>query len=383
MRIVIIIIIVNLISCTHVNERKIHSSLKMPTLLDENALSSFNTVQSLAQIFTLDDEQQFTFLQQFNSTKNKDIAPNLRIYKFLQNKLTNFNNYADTLIARDSLSQGSGNCLSLAILTKSLATLANIPIHYEIVETAPIYQKADDILIVSQHIRTTLFHYTSSSRKQKTSPKDIAIDYYPTDEEVTLKTISESEFYSMFYTNVAADYLISRNNDLVYWYLKKALELYPNNIQAINMMGIVHKRLGYPNIAENLFLYGLSIDKNNMTIMNNYFGLLKLQNRIQEAQIIELRLKQHTAKNPFYWIKRADDAYAVEDYPLALKYYKKASSIANYLHQPYAGIAKSKQQQGKTKAAQTAIKKAIKNLHTKASKDKYQEKYQQLLLSLK
>jgi tetratricopeptide (TPR) repeat protein len=355
----------------------------MPILLDENVLNSFNTVQSLAQVFTLDDAQQDTFLQQFNSPKNKDIAPNLRIYNYLQNKLTNFNNYADTLVARDSLSQGSGNCLSLAILTKSLATLANIPIQYEIVETAPIYQRADDILIVLQHIRTTLFYKNSTLRgKQKTSLKDISIDYYPTDDEVTLKIISESEFYSMFYTNTAAEFLVSKDNDLVYWYLKKALELYPQNVQAINMMGIIHKRLGYLDIAENLYLYGLSLDKNNMTIMNNYYALLKQQNRLQEAQKIELQLKHHATRNPFYWIERADNAYAVKEYQLAFKYYKKASSIANYLHQPYAGIAKSKQKLGKAKAAHIAINKAIKNLHTNTNKDKYQEVYEQFLLNL-
>lgn len=385
MRIVTVIMFVSLISCTHMSERRLNSAsiLIMPTLIDENKLGTQNKVPSLSQIFTLSNEQQSHFLEYFNSQEIKNINPNLRVYKYLQNRLTNFNNYADTLIASEALNQGSGNCLSLAILTKSLTMLTNIPIQYEIVETAPIYQMSGDVLLVSKHIRTTLLHNSNTiNGRAKTSQKDISIDYYPTDGELSLKTISENEFYSMYYTNIAADYLTYGNNEEVYWFLKKALELYPKNLLAVNMMGIVHKRLGYLDLSERLYLYGLSLNENDMTILNNYHTLLKRQNREQEALAIKLKLKKHVTNNPFYWIELADNAYALEDHSLAIKYYKKAQSIAHYLHQPYAGIAQSKKQQGKIKAARVAINAAIKNLHTQDSREKFKDKYQQILLSL-
>ncbi len=385
MRIVIVIIVMNLISCTPVSERKPHSAPIpiMPELLDEDILSSFNQVHLLPQVFTLDEQQQQNFLEFFNSNENKKTAPNLRVYKFLENKLTNFNNYEDTLIASDVLSRGSGNCLSLAILTKSLTMLANIPILYEIVETEPIYQRSGDVLLVSKHIRTTLLHKTGTVRgKPRTSLKDISIDYYPTDGNYHLIPIKEVEFYSMFYNNKAADNLITDNNDSAYWNLKKSLELNPDNIIAINMMGIVHKRLGHLDISEKIYLYGLSLDEDNNTILNNYLTLLKLQNRSHEAKAIELKLTNYVTKNPFYWVDLADVAYANKEYSQAIKLYKKARSMADYLHHPYAGIAKSKKQQGKIKAARVAINKAIENLHTKDSKDKYADTYLKILTSL-
>jgi len=173
--------------------------------------------------------------------------------------LDQFNYYSDTYTATDSLLENKGNCLSPAILTKALADLVDVEVGYQLVETAPVFKKEGNIILSSQHIRTMLFSPdTSDSNGWVLFRGRIIVDYFPTYSSHILREVDEDEFTSMYYTNKAAESMLRQDNNLTYWYLNKALKLKPTHSIAINMMALLHQKVGYPDYAERLFLCNYS-----------------------------------------------------------------------------------------------------------------------------
>jgi tetratricopeptide (TPR) repeat protein len=374
-RLFIILIILSLASCKTVTNHKKIQLVTKPQFLDETILGEPIPIISVEEVFSLNSIQKKNFLESYQN--NNSLHPSRRVFEYLQEHLKNFNYYSDTLTATESLAQNSGNCLSLAILTKSLVDIAGLGIRYELVKTIPVFQKTNDILLKSQHIRAVLYDTKIVKGhipgKFKNSTK---IDYFPSKGTQTLRWVDENEFFSLYYINKAAEALTLDKTIMAFWYVKKALELKPSNVHAVSMMGVIHNRLGYPEYAENWYLYGLSFDKDEFEILHNYYSLLIRLGRNKEANEIAIRLEKYDTNNPFDWISLGDDAFSGNNYKLAIKLYKKAVNMANYLHEPYAGIARSEYMLGNPKGAKRAIKKALENTHKQEFLTVYQAKYE-------
>lgn len=352
--------------------------MSKPQAVDESSIKQRPHIPTIKQVISLNQKQHKKFLESYNN-KNNSLLPSRRVFAYMQDHLKSASYSAETLTASNVLSQNSGNCLSLAILTKSLADAAGIGIRYEMVKVPPVFKRSNDIILSSQHIRSIL--YNSEIKKDKIPGKmmkSITIDYNPSEQTKALRWVDEDEFYSLYYTNRAAELLAQNKIDESYWYLKEALTIKSSSVQAINMMGIVHSRLGYDTYAEQWYLYGLSFGRGQFELLKNYYLLLQRTDRGNEADKVALQLSQYDADNPFDWVALGDDAYENKKYKLAIKYYKKAVIMARYLHEPYAGIARSHFKLGNTKKAHKAMTKAIKNTKKGDVISIYQEKYDSL-----
>lgn len=377
-KLVYLIALLILTGCKTTVQHKAHfTQVTRPQVADELSLGSRPEIPRMKHVLDLSQKQKDLFLDYFNN--NSKDYPSLRVYKYMQSHLQSASYSNITLPASEVLSQNSGNCLSLAILTKSLADVANIEIRYQMVKVPPVFQKSNDIIVSSQHIRSVL--YNRKLEKDEIPGRKIksfAIDYNPSELTKTLRWVSEDEFFSLYYTNRAAELLTENKINDAYWYLNESLKLKGSNIQSINMMGIVHNRLGYKNLAEEWYVYGLGFNTDQFEILKNYYALLKKMNRGQEAKKIALQLSQYNVENPFEWITLGDNAFDNKNYQLAIKNYKKASDLAKYLHEPYAGIARSQFMLGNTKKAYKAMKAAIKNTNKDEVLSIYQAKYESL-----
>ncbi len=383
MRIVVLLMFFFLTACSTVPDTESMSaseaaSLPIPPLLDDAFFGEPLDVYTVSQVFALTDQQQQDFRAKLKSPRYKSLPPSRQIYRYIQNRLKDFNYHSDTLTATDVLSRETGNCLSLAIMTRALVNLTDVEITYELVETPPIYQSEGGMLLSSQHIRTVLSDPKAARSFQSLTlfQNKLTIDYFPVSGTRALRMVDENEFYSMFYRNKAAEAMVANNTNLAFWNLKAALKLKPDDAQAINMMGLLHARLGYPGYAEALYLYGLEHGIEKLEILNNYHALLKRLNRTEDANKIALRLEQYDDPNPFKWIQLADIAYAGQNYDTAIFYYKKAARMADYLHEPYAGIARSQYMLGNSHSARQSMKIALKKSDKPDFTALYQAKYE-------
>ncbi len=351
----------------------------LPKLLSSSFFGEPKSVIPIEQVYSLTAKQKQHFLEVFNSEQDSMKEPHKRVYQYLENHLTDFNYYSDTLNASESLIQNRGNCLSLAILTKTLADLAGVKIAYQLVETAPVFKKEGNIIVSSQHIRSVLYSPVPKNPDGWLIIRGrIYIDYFPTFRSHLLREVDEAEFKSMYYTNKAAESMIRKDDNLAFWYLDAALGLKSNHSHAINMMALLHENVGYPDIAEKLYLYGIEYSQENLDLLNNYHSLLKSQQRTSEAKKIAEQIGHKNNLNPYKWISLGNTAYNSREYNKAIRYYRKANKLAPYLHEGFAGIARSKIQLGNPSYAKKAINQALENTHDNNTRKLYQAKLDML-----
>ncbi len=400
MRVLVIVVVTMLLICscsTLQNKQKIlldssKISLKLPPMLEDSFFADTINVISIKDVYNLNDTQKNEFFSSFSSTKNRSISPHKRVYQYLKSHLHNFDYYSDTFSASEALLLNKGNCLTLAILTKALADLAGVKVAYQLVETEPVYQKNGNIIVSSQHIRTVLFEPVPPNASSiYLSQNAIVIDYFPTVNSRILRQVSDDEFTSMFYSNKALEFLFQEELNHSFWYLKKALEIKPDDANAINIMAVLHEKAGYSNLAEGIYLFGLKYAKKHnkneqrqyIDLLNNYHTLLKRQDRVAEAKEIAELIDNRNDPNPFKWISLGNNAYNARNYSRAIAYYQKAADMAPYLHESYSGIARSQYQMGKIKSASRSMEKAIKNSHKNDIQYLYQKKLELLNQLLK
>lgn len=336
-------------------------------------------VPSLNDAFQLTEAQKEDFLKEFHSVQYRDLSDSQRVFKYLQQHLQNFNFHSETLLASDALSLNTGNCMSLAVLTKAISKLTHVGISYELARTPPVFQRENNLELSSQHIRSVVYNKTTKTNKQFIKPNDrVKIDYFSTAGARTLRKIKTKEFYSLFYSNLAAEALLIDDINKTYWLLKESLSYKNDNLIAINILGVLYDRMKQDKLAENTYLYGLEFDGNQLELMNNYHQLLVNANRLAEAQTVATAIQQYDDPDPFKWLDLADQELKSGRYIKAITYYERAIEKAEYLHQPYAGIAKANFLLGRSNQAVKAMEMALENVHHKKTKSIYQAKYRHL-----
>ncbi len=357
-----------------VEEEKVNL-MPSPPLLKTNHFGTRQEIIPVEQIFQLSDEQREKFLEFFNHSRNQDELAHRRIYQYLESKLGGFTYNAQTTTATEALARNYGNCLSLAILTTTLASIVDVDIDFQLVETRPVYQKSNDVIVSSQHIRTVLY---SPAQKGLIFRGRIYIDYFNDYGSNLLRAVEEDEFQSMYYTNLAAESLMKNQLNQTYWFLIEALKLKANHSHAINMMGLLYAREGFSEAAEKMFKYGIEHSESNLDILNNYHSLLVNLNRVDGAKKIKEKIGRRDDKNPYKWISIANSSYNLREYSKAIVYYRKALKLAPYLHEPYAGIARAEFKKGRTSKARNALRSAIENVSSDSTQRIYQAKLDML-----
>lgn len=338
----------------------------------------------LDEVFTLTAEQKNEFLKKYHSNKYRNLSSSERIYKYLKNKLKNFNFHSETLIASDAMALNSGNCMSLAILTKALSQLTHTGINYELARTPPVFQREGGFELSSQHIRTVVYNKNTSFTKQFIKPNNkVRIDYFSTLGSRTLRNVKAEEFYSLFYSNLAAEAMIRNEYRLAYWNIKEALNHKQDNLVAINLLGVLYQHINQYEMAEHSYLYGLTFGFDQLELLNNYHNLLMATNRFEEADLIAEQLSNYNDPDPFKWLDLADYEFKVGNYHKAISLYEKAAEKADYLHQPFAGIAKANYMLGRKYKAMESMEMALENAHTKQATSIYQAKYEYIKSHLK
>lgn len=339
-----------------------------------------------AEIYKLSAEQERQFLEYFNDSKNGFMLDTERLYEYLKKVAGGFEYSLKTLTAQELHGDAAGNCLSLANLTTALARLAGIEVRYQLMYDIPIYEQQGSMILRGLHIRSLLYDPLPNVDpligmivKGPIERAGVIIDYFPTERGLFVRNVDESEFSAMFYRNMAVEAMTKYDYATAYWYNQKSLEYAPDNIDAINMLAVLHRRAGDDETAEEVYQYGISLEPDQTELLKNYRMLLNDQGRGSEAMEIGTIISRLGDESPFSHWFLAEEAYAQANYVDALVYYKKAVRVAPYFHEGYFGIAKSQYQLGNNTAAGRALRRAVK----KATEPRDRVIYEAKLTALK
>jgi Tfp pilus assembly protein PilF len=324
-------------------------------------------------IFYLTTEQKKEVLTQVNKRIALGRAKHVALSEALQSRLSNFTYYGETLKAEEGVRLNKGNCMSLAILTGAFAEVIGLEYSFREVNTLPIFDKQNNLILSSSHVQSILYDETFVPEEGfiYLSKPSIVIDYFPNKNNLGGKKVSKSSLISMYYKNLAADALIDNDLSKAFILAKKSYQYDKTNTAVINLLGVVHRRAGDNRTAEKIYKAGIAVDSSNLVLMSNYMVLLKSEERFAEAELIEQKLDWLDDPNPYQWLEQA---YAAKDNKKATLYFQKALKKAPYLHQAYLGLYQINLAEGKTLEAKLMLTKALEWSYEAEEKKMYKYK---------
>jgi Tfp pilus assembly protein PilF len=330
----------------------------MPLVYEDAALFPQNVDVSSEQVlFQLSEKQQADFLSYFHLPINESVEPYMRVYDYLEKVTLDFSYRQATYVSSEALRRGRGNCLSLALLTTSLARLAEVEVGYQLVDSTPVFQKQSDLIIKGLHVRTKLF----DGRQAVFGRSGIIVDYFPGGNRRFRGNLNSAEFVANYYLNLAADYLNKSEYVEAYWHARRALLYAPTNYRSLNSMAVIFRRAGDEDKAEEIYQYAISVAEEKLTLLKNYRLLLLAQNRVSEAGQVAARIATINDPNPYGWIGIGDESLKAGRYADAQKYYSRAIKLAPYLQYGYLGLARIYHEKEEFEKARKMLLLAIEN----------------------
>ncbi|NCF24036.1 MAG: tetratricopeptide repeat protein [Gammaproteobacteria bacterium] len=333
-------------------------------------------VKSIAEIYTLSDEQRFEFLQYFHDSQNRYTPPHRRVSDYLVSITTGFNYRGETYTASEALQHSAGNCLALAILTTALARLANVDVEYQLIDSAPVFESRGNHIRRSLHVRSLLVDPTwePSEGYLVLSRPGISVDYFPSKFTRFVRNIDEPEYFAMYYQNIAADAIEDQDLSKAYWLLMESLDLSPASPESLNMLAIVFDRAGDRSKSEEIYRYGIQHAQRQVSLLRNYGIFLRREGRTAEAEEVDAMLAEQDEPNPFDWIYAGQEAYGDGEFTRAIGLFRKSVQLAPYLHEGHFGLARAYYQLGNIRRAEQELEQALTNAAGSTARKMYEVK---------
>lgn len=345
-----------------------------PLILDSDQFGERPNMISIAEIHELSDEQVLEFRRYLHAPRNQNEAAHKLVSDYLENISDNFTYRGETYTASQALEKSSGNCLALAILTTALARVADVEIAYQLTDSFPVFESGGNHIRRGLHVRSLLYDPTwePPDGRLVLSRPGVTVDYFPSDSDRFIGNIDESEYFSMYYRNLAADAVKDESWNEAYWLIIRSLELSPVSSDSLNMLAIVNDRAGHKSRSEEIYRFGIHNSPRQVSLLRNYSIFLRREGRSAEADEIDKALSRLADPNPFDWISAGQSAYDAEDFTRAINYFEKSANLAPYLHEAHFGLAKANFRLGNLKIAERELELA-KHYATRSSSRKLYE----------
>jgi Flp pilus assembly protein TadD len=362
--------------CAVHNEKLMSANtLPLPQVKWKSDAYTLIAVPQVHDIFYLNDDRKHHFLSYYHDLENQTVDGHKRLAQYLDDFMGGFSYKGDTYNADFASTEQAGNCLSLAILTKAYASLVGLKVEFRKVNSAPLYSRKNGVMTISSHVQTHI-HAPPQTNKDtfSFSFSKVIIDYFPSPGSFLGDVVSDDDFVSMYYQNLAAKALMTNDFNMAYSLLAAALQLSSNNIVTLNTLAVLHKKAGKLDLAESIYRHILEQTEGSVSVLSNYVILLEKMNRNEVAAVYEDMYMEIEDDNPYRWHDLANEAYRKEKYSKALYLYKKSADMAPYLHENYFGQAKVYFQLGNNNKASKAMEKASELAYTLADEKRYSAK---------
>lgn len=378
-RLISIALLTTLTACASAPDNSQQTSAGIAAQLSQPQLNTalFEPTSSLMtpqQLFALTAEQQQKFLFDFNGRLAR-LPENQRISQYLQELTFGFNYKEQTYTASEAFAQSAGNCMALAILTKGLADLVGVEIKFQRVTNAPVYDRSNDVVMVSDHVRARLYkpepEAGSESKMFIFQRSWVVVDYFPSTDNRSSGLISNQEFLALYYRNRAAELMVAGQLDEAFAYAREALRYTPKDADTLNIIGLLHRRAGDEQTAEAIYQFALQQNPHNLNVLHNYQVLAQKQQRTRLVEALAHRIQAIPDSNPYTWIALAERAFELGELDTALAMYSKAAEAAPYVHEAYWGQARVHAARGDTVRAKRVLEQGFKEARLSATKRTY------------
>ena len=320
-----------LLACTSVITEK-GSSRASADLLDGSVI--FGEPVLVSESLALDpldvSEEMREFVGEIGSAK-----PEIARYRKLVTKLENFGyfdeNYDPTLTssASDTFATKKGNCLSYTNMFVALARLAKLDARYQLVHMRfPSWDVQGRLLIRNNHVNVFVKGPTSEYRPyaeyNPQSGNTVDFNLIDPDPQAPRTVISDEYAASLFYANVSVKERIRGNDRLAFSYLRRAIELVPENPDLWVNLGAMYGRFELHDQAIESYQIAQKMAPRERAMLSGMERSLRALGRVSEADVYHRKIKRYRWSNPFYLFAIAEIAYQEGEFEESLDHVNQA-----------------------------------------------------------
>ncbi len=265
-----------------------------------------------------------------------------------------------------TFSDRKANCLSFTLLYVALARHLGIDAYVNEVIVPPTWDMRESgQLYYMQHVNVKISLRTHIDRNSiHTSSFSLTPDQAIIDLEMNLyrptypqKTISDELAAAKFYSNRGMEFSAAGKYQDAFLYLRKALQTNDQQSYIWNNFGSLYRRNELLHATEIIYLHGLKLNPDDLTIMNNLSGIYYKIGDKEQAAIFYNLAKRYRQANPYYQYILAHSAYDSGNYEKALVYAKRAIDREKKEPRFYQLAAKIYEQLGEPKEVEIMTKK--------------------------
>jgi len=225
-------------------------------------------------------------------------------------------NPRETLTAAEAFRTRNGNCLSFTNLFVAMAREAGLDAVYQIVDVPPSFDADSGFLIRYTHINVLL----KGLRLQNELNEVVVVDFNVIQPDVDHPRHEVSDDYaaSLYYANHAVERLRDGRAREAFAYLRRAIELAPENADLwVNLGALYGSRGDFPSAVE-AYEVAIALDPRNRTALSGLARSHRNLGNLALAQDYETRARNYLESNPYYHLANAQAAYLRGDFDPAL-----------------------------------------------------------------
>ena len=222
-----------------------------------------------------------------------------------------------TRTAAETFHNKSGNCLSYTNMFIALAREAGLDARYQIVQVPPSWDADSGYLIRYTHINVLVkgFMYDSSYGQ------DFSVDFNDVlpDPDYPRYEISDAEATSLYYANRSISLLRRGEDRGAFLYLKKAIEITPDNPDLWINLGAFYAKQEAFRQALGAHQIALAYDPGSRGAMSGISRAHYMLGNYEEAERYAELVRRYREENPFYYYAIAQAEFESANYGEALE----------------------------------------------------------------
>ncbi len=252
--------------------------------------------------------------------------------------------------AREVCAPGRANCLAFTHLFVGMARKLGVPVYFLQVRDVEEHERDGDLVVISDHIAVG---YGPSHDMTVIDFASIAGTRYR-----RIHPISDESSVAMYYSNRGAEGLRNGDLKLARRWLEDAVRVDPLLAAAWVNLGVVLRRSGSADGAEQAYRRALELDREALSAYHNLAALLALRGREQEgAELLELTARSGS-RNPFTYLALGDLSLRHGRYDEAERFYRRALRLDDEEAEAYAALGLLQVEAGAIEGALRSLKRA-------------------------
>lgn len=287
---------------------------------------------------------------------------------------------AYTRNAAEAFEARTGNCLSLVIMTASLAREMGIAVRFQSVFVEETWSRQGDLYFSIGHVNLALGGRPPKLGTRIDDGEQLIVDFLPPPDLKGLnwRVVNDQTILAMYMNNRAAESIAGGRLDDAYWFAREAIRQDPAFVVAQNTLGVIYQRRGHHAQAERVLARALDLEPRNTRILTNLANAYRALGRSADARRLDERLASLEPDPPFAFFNRGLEAAKAGDWKNARALFAKEVDRAPYYHEFHFWLAVALANLGEPEGARRHLALAMENSTTRRDHDLYAAKLQRI-----